>query len=57
MKPQALPLLAVLFGVVLTPAKAQQTIATFKDFPPRQKPASFTVDDAVEALSKPGEGK
>lgn len=29
-----------------------QTLATFKDFPPRQKPASFTVDQAMEALTK-----
>ena len=33
-----------------------QTLATFKDFPPRQKPASFTVDRAMEALTKPGGG-
>jgi arylsulfatase len=29
-------------------------LMTFKDFPPRQKPASFTIGDAMEALSKPG---
>jgi arylsulfatase A-like enzyme len=29
-----------------------QTLATFKDFPPRQKPASFTVDQAMEALTR-----
>ncbi len=29
-----------------------QTLATFKDFPPRQKPASFTVDQAMEALTQ-----
>jgi hypothetical protein len=26
---------------------------TFKAFPPRQKPASFTVGEALEALSSP----
>jgi len=31
-----------------------KTLVTFKDFPPRQKPASFTVDEAMEALSKSG---
>lgn len=27
-------------------------LMTFRDFPPRQKPASFTVDDALEIISK-----
>jgi arylsulfatase A-like enzyme len=31
-----------------------KTLMTFKEFPPRQKPASFTIDQAMEALSKPG---
>jgi arylsulfatase len=30
-----------------------KTLATFQEFPPRQKPASFTIDQALEALSKP----
>ena len=25
---------------------------TFKNFPPRQKPGSFTIDQALEALNK-----
>jgi len=25
-------------------------LSTFKDFPPRQKPASFNVDDVIEKL-------
>ncbi len=29
-----------------------KTLATFKDFPPRQKAASFTIDQAMEALNK-----
>jgi len=29
-----------------------KTIGTFKDYPPRQKPASFTVGQALESLNK-----
>lgn len=41
---------------VLVPAQeiVGNMLATFKDFPPRQKPSSFTVGDALEALSTPG---
>jgi hypothetical protein len=28
----------------------QQFLATFEEFPPRQKAASFTIDQAVEKL-------
>ncbi len=28
-------------------------IATFRDFPPRQKPGSFSVGEALEMLTKP----
>jgi hypothetical protein len=28
-------------------------MATFKDFPPRQKAASFTIDQALEKMSEP----
>jgi arylsulfatase len=31
-----------------------KTLMSFKEFPPRQKPSSFTIDQAIEALSKPG---
>ena len=31
-----------------------KTLMSFKEFPPRQKPSSFTIDHAMEALSKPG---
>jgi arylsulfatase A-like enzyme len=34
-------------------AEVARVMATFKDFPPRQKPASFTVGDALEELSAP----
>jgi arylsulfatase len=27
-------------------------LMSFKDFPPRQKPSSFTVDDALEMVMK-----
>jgi arylsulfatase len=27
-------------------------LMTFRDFPPRQKPSSFTVDDAMEMIMK-----
>ena len=37
---------------------AQQYVAkflqTFKEFPPRQKPASFSIDQVMEKLSPPG---
>ena len=41
---------------VLVPAQAgvQKFMATFKDFPPRQKAASFTIEQAGEQLKKPG---
>jgi arylsulfatase len=31
-------------------AVTSQFLATFKDFPPRQKAASFTIDQVVEKL-------
>ena len=30
-------------------------LATFKDFPPRQKPGSFNLSQVVEKLSKPSQ--
>jgi arylsulfatase A-like enzyme len=44
---------------LLVPAQAfvAQQIQTFKDFPPRQKPSSFNLDDVLERLeSASGEG-
>jgi hypothetical protein len=40
------------------PAQAfvSQFVASFKDFPPRQKPSSFSVDQIMQVLSKPGGG-
>jgi hypothetical protein len=39
----------------LMPAQkmAGEFLATFNEFPPRQKPGSFTVSDAVEVLQTP----
>jgi arylsulfatase A-like enzyme len=44
------------FLVVPTQAVVGQFVATFKDFPPRQRPSSFSVDDIMEALKKPTGG-
>ena len=40
---------------VLVPIQEQvaKVLETFKEFPPRQKPASFTVGEALEALNSP----
>ncbi|PQO41233.1 arylsulfatase [Blastopirellula marina] len=40
---------------VLVPVQQEvaRVLETFKEYPPRQKPASFTVGDALEALSSP----
>ena len=41
---------------LLGPAQAYvaRFLATFKEFPPRQKPASFSIDQVMEKLSPPG---
>ena len=40
---------------MLVPAQTYvgQFLATFKDFPPRQKAASFSIDQALEKLKQP----
>ncbi len=40
---------------VLVPVQEQvaKVMESFKGFPPRQKPASFTVGEALEAISAP----
>ncbi|MBK1880928.1 arylsulfatase [Luteolibacter pohnpeiensis] len=38
-------------------AIAGKMVATFKDFPPRQKPASFNLDEVMGKLSSGAEGK
>ena len=40
--------------------KVSQYLASYKEFPPRQRPASFSIDQAIEALErsmKAGSGK
>jgi arylsulfatase A-like enzyme len=41
---------------MLVPAQSYigKFLATFKDYPPRQKAASFTIDQALEKLQRPG---
>jgi arylsulfatase len=43
---------------VLVPAQSfiGNWLTSFKDFPPRQKPGSFSIGDAMEKLSKPAPG-
>jgi arylsulfatase len=44
---------------VLVPAQQYvgQFLATFKEFPPSQKPGSFSIDQALEALQSGSQGK
>jgi hypothetical protein len=44
------------FLVVPTQAVVSQFVATFKDFPPWQKPSSSSVDDIMDVLKKPTGG-
>jgi len=39
----------------MVPAQAivGRYLPTFREFPPRQKPGSFTVGDAMQMLTKP----
>lgn len=45
------------FLAVPAQAYAGQMLATFKDFPPRQKPAKFNLDEIMNNMAKVGEGK
>ncbi|MEJ2103445.1 MAG: arylsulfatase [Ignavibacteriaceae bacterium] len=45
------------FIAVGAQALAAQMLSTFKDFPPRQKPASFNLDEIMAGFSKATEGK
>ena len=40
---------------VMVPAQAYvaKFLQTFQEFPPRQKPASFTIDQVIEKLAPP----
>jgi arylsulfatase len=44
---------------LLVPAQAvvAQFLATFREFPPRQKPASFSVEQALDAMQKASAGR
>ena len=44
------------FLAVPAQALVAQFIATFKEFPPRQTPSSFSVDQIMEQLQKPAGG-
>ena len=44
------------FLIVPTQAAVAQFIGTFKEFPPRQTPSSFSVDQIMEQLQKPAGG-
>ena len=39
-----------LYFIVPGQAVVARWLGTFKDFPPRQKPASFNVDDVLEKI-------
>ena len=41
-----------LFVIVPAQAGVAQFLETFKEFPPRQKPASFSVDQVLEMMKK-----
>ena len=45
-----------LFLLVPATAFVAQWLASFKDFPPRQEPASFSIDQVMEKLSAPAAG-
>jgi arylsulfatase A-like enzyme len=42
------------YALIPIQEQVAKALATFKEFPPRQKPASFTISDALDALSSPG---
>jgi arylsulfatase len=43
-----------LYALVPAQAYVAQFLSTFRDFPPRQTPASFTIDQVMEKLQQPG---
>jgi hypothetical protein len=44
------------FVVVPAQAIVSQHLASFQQFPPRQRPGSFTVEQALEMLGLPSSG-
>ncbi len=53
--------IVVLLGCFAADAFAQATVAkflgTFKEYPPRQKPGSFSIGDALSTLQTASQGK
>jgi arylsulfatase A-like enzyme len=45
-----------MFMIAPSAAYVGQWMQSFRDFPPRQKPGSFNLDQVMEAVSKPHEG-
>ena len=45
------------FLILPAVAKVSDYLSTYKDFPPRQKPASFSIDQVVEKLESATKGK
>jgi arylsulfatase len=45
-----------LFALVPAQAYVAAWLASFKEFPPRQKPASFSIDQVMERLTQPAGG-
>jgi hypothetical protein len=42
-----------MFNLRMDPYELGEFINTFKEFPPRQRPSSFSVDQIMEQLQKP----
>jgi hypothetical protein len=42
--------------ILAAQAIVAEFLATFKDFPPRQKAASFTIDQALQKMSDAASG-
>jgi arylsulfatase len=45
-----------MFAMVPAQAFVARWISSFKDFPPRQKPASFSIDDVMNKLEQAHKG-
>jgi len=39
-------------GLLVGPATVSKFLATFKEYPPSQRPASFTIDQMVEKMQR-----
>jgi hypothetical protein len=48
---------ALLLQVPLALAADKSNILVIQDFPPRQSPSSFNLDDVIRSLTAGGEGK